>query len=202
MSYILGLTGPTGAGKSIFSKCAGEFGFTVIDCDGVAREAVGKGMPALTRLCEVFGDEILLKNGELDRRKLALIAFSSPDKTELLNETVLPFIKELVLGRIKGDFVLLDAPTLFESGIDKICDATVAVTAPVAVRKERITKRDGIDCVAADMRISAGKTDDFYRENADIVLENNETVENFIKKVKIYLSNIIGGTGDERVQKD
>ncbi|MBO4734245.1 MAG: dephospho-CoA kinase, partial [Clostridia bacterium] len=116
MSYILGLTGPTGAGKSIFSKCAGESGFTVIDCDGVAREAVGKGMPALTRLCEVFGDEILLKNGELDRRKLAGIAFSSPDKTELLNETVLPFIKELVLGRIKGDLVLLDAPTLFESG--------------------------------------------------------------------------------------
>ena len=117
MSYILGLTGPTGAGKSIFSECAKEFGFKVVDCDSVARQAVEKGMPALKRLTEVFGDRILKKNGELDRERLALIAFASPEKTELLNKTVFPFIKELVLEQISGDLVLLDAPTLFESGI-------------------------------------------------------------------------------------
>lgn len=193
MSYILGLTGPTGAGKSIFSECAKEFGFKVIDCDSVARQAVKKGMPALKRLTEVFGGDILKENGELDRGKLAGIAFSSPEKTELLNETLFPFIKELVLKQISGDLVLLDAPTLFESGIDGICDRTVAVTAPADIRKARIIARDNLGEYAARLRMSAGKPDEFYYKNTDTVLENNETVEKFIKKVKIYLSDTIGG---------
>lgn len=193
MSYILGLTGPTGAGKSIFSECAKEFGFKVVDCDSVARQAVEKGMPALKRLTEVFGDRILKKNGELDRERLALIAFASPEKTELLNKTVFPFIKELVLEQISGDLVLLDAPTLFESGIDGICDNTVAVTAPKEVRRARIIARDGISEIAADTRLSAGKPDEFYYKNADIVFHNDENVENFIKKVKMYLSDTVGG---------
>ena len=193
MSYILGLTGPTGSGKSVFSDCAEEFGFKVVDCDLVARQAVLKGMPALLRLTEVFGGDILKENGELDRGKLAGIAFSSPEKTELLNETLFPFIKELVLKQISGDLVLLDAPTLFESGIDGICDRTVAVTAPADIRKARIIARDNLSEYAARLRMSAGKPDEFYYKNADTVLENNETVEKFIKKVKIYLSDTIGG---------
>lgn len=197
MSYILGLTGPTGAGKSIFSECAKEFGFKVIDCDAVAREAVKKGTPALAALTGAFGREILLESGELDRKKLALLAFSSSDKTELLNKTVLPYIKELVLSRIEGDFVLLDAPTLFESGIDEICAATVAVLAPADVRKARIIERDSLDGTAAQTRLSAGKPDEFYFEKAGSVLLNDETIENFKKKVKIYLSDIIGGTYNE-----
>lgn len=199
MSYVLGLTGPTGAGKGVFSKCAGEFGFNVIDCDAVARRAVRPGMPALARLTGVFGEEILLENGELDRGKLAEIAFSSREKTELLNETVLPYVKELVIKDIKGDLVLLDAPTLFESGIDKLCDSTVAVTAAKEVRLSRIIARDGISTAAAKRRISAGKPDEFYKENANTVLENNESIENFTKKVKIYLESVIGGIHNERL---
>ena len=199
MSYILGLTGPTGAGKGVFSQCAEEFGFNVIDCDAVARRAVRPGMPALARLTEVFGKGVLRENGELDRGKLAEIAFSSRGKTELLNKTVLPYIKELVIGEIKGDFVLLDAPTLFESGIDKLCNSTVAVTAAKEVRRSRIIARDGISTAAAERRISAGKPDEFYKENADTVFENNESVENFTKRVKIYLKSIIGGIQDERL---
>lgn len=197
MSYILGLTGPTGAGKSIFSDCAKEFGFNVIDCDKVAREAVKKGAPALSRLCDVFGQEILASNGELDRAKLARIAFSSNEKTELLNKTILPYIKELVLKRIEGDLVLLDAPTLFESGIDNICDTTVAITAPVETRRMRIIARDNLSREAAQARLYAGKPDEFYQNKADKVIENDQSVENFIKKVKIYLSEIIGGTANE-----
>ena len=197
MSYILGLTGPTGAGKGVFSECAKQLGFNVIDCDLVARQAVKAGMPALSALRDVFGDGILKGNGELDRKMLAATAFSSKENTELLNKTVLPYIKELVLAQIKGDYVLLDAPTLFESGINSVCDKTVAVIAPPDKRKSRIKTRDGISDSDADMRMSAGKPDEFYYENADIVFINNETVENFIKKVKIYLSEIIGGSDNE-----
>ena len=193
MSFILGLTGPTGAGKGVFSACAKEYGFNVIDCDVLARQAVKKGMPALTALTEVFGKEILLKSGELNRQKLSALAFSSRDNTELLNKTVLPFIKKMVLKEIKGNYVLLDAPTLFESGIDSICDKTVGILAPLKTRKERIISRDGIDEISAERRIFAGKDDDFYKQKTDFIIYNDGNIENFIKEVKIYLENLIGG---------
>lgn len=193
MSYVLGLTGPTGSGKGIFSLCARDLGFNVIDCDLVAREAVKKGMPALSALTKVFGKDILLENGELNRKAMADVAFSSREKTELLNKTVLPFISKMVTERINGNFVLLDAPTLFESGIDRICNKTVAVLAPADLRKKRIIERDGLDISAANARISAGKPDEFYRENADKIFINGNDIDSFTKTVKIYLEDIIGG---------
>lgn len=199
MSFVLGLTGPTGAGKGVFSACAKDLGFNVIDCDLVARQAVKKGMPALLALTKAFGEDILLENGELDRKKLAAVAFSSSDKTELLNNTVLPYIKELIIKEIKGDKVLLDAPTLFESGVNTMCNKTVAVLASEHLRKGRIISRDNIDNTAADIRLSAGKPDEFYYNNADEVIINNGDLKSFKKKVKIYLSHIIGGAENERV---
>ena len=189
MSFVLGLTGPTGAGKGVFSDCAKDYGFNVVDCDFLAREAVKKGMPALSALVNVFGKEILDINGELNRKKLASIAFSSTEKTELLNRTVLPYIKELVIESINGDFVLLDAPTLFESGVDSLCDKTVAVTANKSIRKERIIKRDNLDEVSADIRISAGKPDSFYKDRVDYLIVNDGDADIFLKKVKIYFND-------------
>ena len=191
MSYVLGLTGPTGAGKGIFSSCAKELGFNIIDCDLAAREAVLKGTPALKVLSETFGKKILFENGELNRKMLASIAFSSKENTELLNKAVLPYISEIVISRIKGDFVLLDAPTLFESGINKLCNSTVAVLAPIDIRRKRIIERDRLDLKSANLRLNAGKPDTFYYDNAEKVIINDGNVDSFEKKVKIYLQDII-----------
>lgn len=199
MSYVLGLTGPTGAGKGVFSACAKELGFKIIDCDLVARQAVKKGSEGLSALTRVFGKEILLENGELDRKELAKIAFSSPEKTELLNRTILPIISKMVKSKIEGEFVLLDAPTLFESGIENICDSTAAILAPKDVRRRRIIERDKLDEIAANMRMSAGKPDEFYIGKADKILINDGNIESFLNEVKIYLTDIIGGNKNERL---
>lgn len=199
MSYILGLTGPTGGGKGVFSECAGKLGFKVIDCDIVARQAVKKGSEGLSALTRVFGKGILLENGELDRKELAKSAFKSKEKTDLLNNTILPIISELVIKQIEGDFVILDAPTLFESGIDRICDSTVAVLAPEDIRKGRIISRDKLDKNSAEIRMSAGKPDEFYIEKADKILINDGDTESFLNEVKIYLTDIIGGNKNERL---
>ena len=193
MSFVLGLTGPTGAGKGVFSGVAKEFGFKVIDCDLKARKAVKKGMPGLSALVSAFGESILLESGELDRGKLASVVFSSRENTELLNSTLLPYIRELVEKEISGDLVLLDAPTLFESGIDAVCDKTVAVLADVEKRKKRIMERDRLSVSAADNRISAGKDDEFYTDRVDIVIKNDGDLKIFVKKVRIYLNDIVGG---------
>ena len=193
MKKVIGLTGPTGAGKSSVWAVARELGFKVVDCDRLARIAVEKGSEGLKSLCQVFGNGILRSDGSLDRKALAKIAFSSYEKTELLNKTLLPHIASLVENEIDEDLVLLDAPTLFESGLDNRCHKTIAVLSDTDIRMQRIMKRDGIDADAARLRMGAGKGDDFYIKNADEVFYNNADLQEFLQKIKEYLENIIGG---------
>ena len=138
---IVGLTGPTGSGKSLASKAAALCGFTVVDCDLLARRAVEKGTPGLRAVTEAFGSSVVSPDGSLDRKALARVAFSSSEQTERLNQTLLPHIMKLALKEAGEGDVLFDAPTLFESGLDRYCDKTVAVLAPRAVRLERIIRR-------------------------------------------------------------
>ena len=193
MSVIIGLTGPTGAGKSTAAAAAEGFGLQVIDCDKLARAAAEKGTDGLKALVAAFGKEILLTDGSLDRRALAAAAFASHQKTELLNETILPHIVKLVLAEADGKNVLLDAPTLFESGLDSVCTAVIAVSADAEIRRERIIRRDGLTADAADLRINAGKTDEYYKHRADYFLYNNSDEKAFYERFSDILKNIIGG---------
>lgn len=193
MSIVIGLTGPTGSGKSSASKIAGDFGFQVIDCDKSAREAVEKGAPGLKALTVAFGSGILMPDGTLDRKALASLAFKDRESTELLNKTLLPFVAELVVSRTADKNTLLDAPTLFESGINRICTKTVAVLADREIRLKRIIGRDGLTIKEADLRINAGKTDEFYKKNADYIIYNNGDEEAFFKKFTEIMKEITGG---------
>ncbi len=193
MSIIIGLTGPTGAGKSSASAEAVKLGFKVIDCDKLARIAVEKGTKGLAAIVSAFGNGILNTDGTLNRKALAQKAFSTPQSTELLNKTLLPFIAELIQSEIANEpKVLLDAPTLFESGINKICNITIAVLADKNIRFLRITERDGIDSEAALLRINAGKNDEFYRQKADYIIYNNGENKAFILEFNKIITEISG----------
>lgn len=193
MSITVGLTGPTGAGKSAASAAALKMGIKVIDCDRVAREAVKKGSKGLCALISVFGDDILLSDGQLNRARLAEKAFSSDENTALLNKTILPFISELVRQQMDCDKILLDAPTLFESGLDSVCDCTIAVLADEKVRLKRIIARDNLTLNEAKRRISAGKSDNFFIKNADYVIYNNADGKEFINEAEALFKKIFGG---------
>ncbi|HAY96995.1 MAG TPA: dephospho-CoA kinase [Ruminococcaceae bacterium] len=173
MSFIIGLTGPTGAGKSMVSAAAEQFGLRVVNCDLLARKAVEKGMEGLKALTAVFGNGILEKDGSLNRKELAAVAFKTPENTELLNKTLLPHIVKLVKEETNSKNALLDAPTLFESGLNSECVKTIAVLADKKLREERITARDNITKQQALLRINAGKSDDFYKTHADCIIYNN-----------------------------
>lgn len=176
---ILGLTGQSGAGKTTVSRhLAGLPGFIVIDADQVAREVVRRGAPCLQKLCEAFGEQILLPSGELDRRKLAGIVFSDSKQLAKLNAVTLPFITrrieeqlELLRGRYRC--VVLDAPTLFESGADRMCDAVAAVLADREKRIARIRRRDGLSEREATQRVDAQHGELFYTRRAEYILCNN-----------------------------
>lgn len=193
MSFVIGLTGPTGAGKSSVTDIAKKLQIKVIDCDKIARKAVEKGSEGLLALAAAFGSDILLSDGTLNRQLLAERAFSSKEKTQLLNDTIFPFITSLVEEEIDARVVMLDAPTLFESGIDSICNTTIAVLADFKTRKARIMERDGIDEKHAMLRINAGKQDEFYIGNAEHIIYNNSAFSDFEPKIRGLLENILGG---------
>lgn len=180
---MFGLTGQTGAGKSTVAGMLREAGFPVIDADKVTREVQTPGSPVLLQLAEAFGEEILLADGNLDRKRLASIAFADPEKLRMLNAITHPVIREEILRRIEAlcqkeeRIVLLDAPMLFESGLAAECRRVIAVIADESVRKARIISRDHLSEAEAMARIGAQQSKGFFMVHADYLIENTGDLE-------------------------
>ncbi len=195
---VIGLTGATGAGKGLFGKVAAEhFDALHIDTDKTAREVVEPGTPCLREIVATFGEKILHADGSLDRARLGEIVFSDTQKLQTLNRLTHHYVTDRVkvhLEKAETDgkrICVVDAPLLFESGEDAICDTTVGVVAREDVRFERILARDGITDQAAKKRMNAGKPEQFYRENCHHILENNGSVTEFTEKAKTLIEKLL-----------
>ncbi len=195
---IIGLTGQSGAGKSTVGSIFRDKGVAVIDADTVAHKAL-KTDKCKENLRAAFGDEIFDESGEVVRKALAKAAFSSKENTEKLNRATHPVISELCKEefesiKAKGEkAVLLDAPTLFESGLDALCSEVISVIANKDIRLQRIMKRDFLTEEEAMRRISAQGDDSFYTDKSDFVLENNGTAEELRVKAEELFEEIFNG---------
>lgn len=184
---MIGLTGMSGAGKSTACKMFRQAGFEVIDCDGICREIVEKGKPCLKEIASAFGGGILTEKGELNRRLLGKIIFSDSEKRLLLNGIMYPYVSYSVIKQIvlsESDCTVLDAPTLFESGMETICDLIVSVVSDKEILTGRIMERDGISREEAENRLGSQHGIEFFSENSDILLVNDRSEEEFSEEIK------------------
>ena len=172
---IIGITGGSGTGKS---SLAGLLGCEVIDADRVYHKILGENIELKNELAGRFGS--------CERKELADMVFADPNKLDELNSVtfkyVLAAIEEKISG--KGD-IAIDAPLLFESGLNEKCDFTAAVLARNDLRIKRIMDRDNLSEEKAKMRINAQKPDEYYIKKADLILENNgEDLTDAAQKLK------------------
>lgn len=196
MTTVVGLTGPTGSGKSTAAARFAAAGFVIVDADRIARQVTAPGSDRLPALAEAFGREILRPDGSLDRRALAKIAFSSPENTARLNALTHPAIVAAMRAEMAaaGDRpVLLDAPQLLEGGCAPLCDVIVGVLADPDIRLARIQRRDGLSEKDARRRMQAQPDDAFYRENCHVILENNGDSAAFSAAVDAWIRDFLGG---------
>lgn len=169
---IVGLTGGTGAGKTSALAALEDLGGTVLDCDAVYHQML-RTDPALREAITAAFGPVFCPDGSLDRQKLGTLVFSDHAALDRLNAIVYEYLPPELLRRAQGHTLVgLDAISLMESGLGRLCACTVAVLAPAEDRVRRIMARDGISEDYARLRISAQPSDGFYREHCSHILEN------------------------------
>lgn len=196
---IVGLTGSSGSGKTSAAKIFIKYGFYHLDCDKLVHNSVYKDPRVISALSLAFGKAIIENNASVNTKKLADIVFNSDDMYNLLIATVNPFILEYIAREIKSctaEYLLLDAPQLFESGIFKDCDFTVAVVCDTDISVERICKRDGITRQKAIARLKKQKPVKFYIDNCDYVIYNNKDIKYLTDNTLDVIRQITGGAND------
>ena len=186
---IIGLTGPSGSGKTTLCDIAKAMGIESIDADKVYHALLIPPSPCLDEIAQAFGSGVLLSNGMLDRAALGSIVCvdESGERLSTLNRITHKYVKarfrELIaLLEAEGKkTVIVDAPTLFESGFDEECTFTIAILADDALRRERIISRDSLSEERAELRLSAQKNDEFFISHAGYTLYNEGNKDSLAK---------------------
>ena len=181
--YLIGLTGQSGAGKTTVAEVFRENGYEVLNADLIARN-LQKNDAVIDILSQTFGKQIITEEGKLNRKILANIVFSDKEKLKELNSIMFPLVMHQVIQlseKTDKEKILLDAPQLFESGANKFCYFTLSVIAPENVLIERIMKRDNITEEMAKKWLSNQHNAEFFKENSDFVINNNDSEEELKK---------------------
>ncbi len=191
---VVGITGPSGAGKTTALAEIEARGGLVLDCDAIYHELLERDEGLLRELDAAFPGTV--KAGRLERRALAARVFSDPAALAALNALTHRCVGAEVARRLRdfamagGRLAAIDAIALIESGLAARCRATIAVLAPREMRLARIMARDGLDRAAAERRVDAQKSDAFFREHCTYSLENTGESAAFLREIKNILKEL------------
>ncbi len=203
MVIRIGLTGSIASGKSTVSRFLRELGAIVIDADKVAKKIVKPGTPALEEIVECFGKDVLNEDGSLNRKKLAEIVFYDSAKLKMLNEITHPRIVEKIKNTVarlekkdKTRIIVIDAPLLVETGLDKLVDEVWVVYVNPKIQIKRLLQREkDMTHEEALKRINSQMSTDEKIKYADRVIYNNGTISETKNQVKKLWEKIIKKSG-------
>ncbi len=190
MKKIIGLTGGIASGKSTVSNWLLSQGYPVVDADIAARKVVEPGMPALEKIRKAFGDDVLLPDGTLDRKRLGSIIFANEEKRQTLNVIVHPAVREWMRQETERAFgegasiVIMDIPLLFESKLTHMVEETILVYVTKEIQLKRLMERDGYMEADALARIHAQMPIDEKKELADYIVDNNGPLSETIEQMR------------------
>lgn len=190
---IVAITGGIGSGKSTFAKLLSNLGYPLYISDDRAKEIMNKP-EVVSKVQEIFQNQIVIEDGKLDRKKIAEIVFNSPEKLTSLNQLIHPLVKEdfnnWLLNHQNSPFIIKETALLFEIGADKNCDFVVLVTAPLETRINRVMKRDNKTREQIMEIVNKQWTDEMKISKSDFVVTNvnlhdlQESVKYLLKILK------------------
>lgn len=177
MPKVIGLTGGIASGKSTVSELLSVFGFKVVDADKAAREAVKKGSKGLSQVREVFGDEAIDENGEMNRRYMGDLVFNHPEKRLELNAIIHPIVRDIMEEEKQeylkqGYNVIMDIPLLFENELENTVDEVWVVYTSESIQMDRLMQRNNLSLEDAKARVYSQISIDKKSRMADHVIDN------------------------------
>lgn len=177
MLKVIGLTGGIASGKSTVSELLSVFGFKVVDADKAAREAVKKGSKGLAQVREVFGDEAIDENGEMNRRYMGDLVFNHPEKRLELNAIIHPIVRDIMEEEKQeylkqGYNVIMDIPLLFENELENTVDEVWVVYTSESIQMDRLMQRNNLSLEDAKARVYSQISIDKKSRMADHVIDN------------------------------
>ena len=175
-AFVVGLTGPMGAGKSTVAAMLRELGARVLDADAIARDEQSRGTTGYSAIVQQFGTEVLGEDKEIDRRKLGDIVFADPRRLEQLEKILHPRVVARILQARKmlpaEQTLVVEAIKLLETSLRSVCDRIWVVLAPRDQLLPRLAQR-GMSDAGVAARLAAQASEDEFRRAADVLIEND-----------------------------
>lgn len=202
MIYLIGLTGNVATGKSLVVQMLRDLGAHVMDADALVHELQRKDTPVWASIVRQFGDGILCADGEIDRAKLGDLVFSDPKALRRLEAIVHPAVGQEIEKRIAeiaqrtttGDAaIVIEAIKLIEAGLHKRCNALWVVTSRPGLQLDRLMHTRGLSEADARLRIVAQPPQSDKAALADVLIENNGTVDELYTQVKHHWDRVFHG---------
>lgn len=193
---VIGITGGVGSGKStVLSLLKNEYGATICMADELGHQAMEPGSKPYQEIVSLFGEDILLGNGSVDRTKLAGIVYANPEKLQALNEIIHPFVKdtirELISQEPKNHLFILETAIMFETGCDELCDEVWGVITRDDIRTVRLMNDRGYSEEKAKSIMRQQKCNEELKELCNRILVNDKDTDDLKIEVRACMQNIL-----------
>ena len=194
MKYIIGLTGNIATGKSVVSGMLERLGAEAIDADALVHELMEKGTPVWQAVVREFGQGILCSDGSVNRKKLGGIVFADKAALRRLEALVHPAViarTEQLIKSSQEPVVVIEAIKLIEAGMDRTCDALWVVACRQEQQLARLVEQRGLTEEEAHQRIKAQPPQEAKLALADVVIDNNGSLDETWRQVKREWDRIV-----------